>query len=202
MKRTPRLLIVVIVIAILISGTLLAIKIAKGYRPSATKKVFEGTGLLSTNSQPKGASVFINDKLTTATDDTINLPPGEYKIKIAKDGYIPWEKTLKLESELVTQTNTRLFPSVPNLKPLTFAGAINPTPSPDGQKIAFAVDSATTNDKNGLYIIDLLDRPFSLNSDPRQITRSSQKFDYALANFTWSPDSTQITCQWNARVGD
>ncbi|MFH2061424.1 MAG: PEGA domain-containing protein [Candidatus Beckwithbacteria bacterium] len=192
MKRTPRLLIIIIVITILISGTLLAIRIAKGYRPSIANKVFEGTGLLSANSFPRGASVFINDKLTTATDDTINLPPGEYRIKIAKDGYIPWEKTLILEPELVTQTDTRLFPSVPDLKPLTFTGASNLTPSPDGQKIAFTVENATTSDKNGLYIIDLLDRPFSLNSDPRQITRNSQKFDYSLAKFTWAPDSTQI----------
>ena len=192
MKRTPRLLIVTIVIAFLVSGTMLAIKFAKGYRPSLTNKAFEGTGLLSVNSLPKGASVFINDKLTTATDDTLNLPPGEYQVKIAKDGYTPWEKTLKLEPELVTQTNTRLFPSVPDLKPLTFTGATNLAPSPDGQKIAFVINSATTNDKNGLYILDLLDRPFALNSDARQITRNSKAFDYSTASFTWSPDSTQI----------
>ncbi|MEA3355477.1 MAG: PEGA domain-containing protein [Patescibacteria group bacterium] len=197
MKRTPRLLIVIIVIIFLISGTLLAIRFAKGYRPSITKKVFEGTGLLSANSIPKGATVFINDKLTTATDDTQNLPPGKYKIKIAKDGYIPWEKTLILEPELVNQTNARLFPSVPNLKPLTFTGALNPVTSPDGQKIIFAVESATTNDKNGLYVLDLLDRPFSLNSDPRQITRNSQNFDYSLAKLTWSPDSTQIIASFD-----
>ena len=192
MKRTPRLLITILVIAFLIGGTTLAIKIAKGYRPNLKVKKLQGTGLLASNSVPKGATVFINDKLTTATDDTQNLPPGEYKIRIAKDGYISWEKTLILESELVTQTNARLFPSVPDLKPLTFSGATNLTPSPDGQKIAFVVENATTGTKNGLYVIDLLDRPLGFKSDPRQITRNSQKYNYREAELTWSPDSQEL----------
>ncbi len=197
MKRTPRLLIALIVIAFLVGGTLLAIKLAKGYRPSFKQKALKGTGLLSVNSFPRGASVFINDKLTTATDDTLNLPPGEYQVKIAKDGYISWQKTLQLESELVTQTNARLFPSVPDLTPLTFSGAANLNPSPDGQKIAFVVQNATKEAKNGLYVIDLLDRPLGFKSDPRQITRSTAKYDYLEAQLTWSPDSNQIIATFN-----
>jgi len=197
MRRTPRLFIVTVFLIALILGITFTIKYAKGYRPSFKNRALEGTGLLAANSYPKGATVFINDKLTTATDDTLNLPPGEYPVKIAKDGYIPWEKTLKLEPELVTQTNARLFPSVPNLKPLTFSGATNPLPSPDGEKIVFSVNNATTDTKNGLYVLDLLDRPFSLNSDPRQISRTSAKYDLAKAQLIWSPDSGQILATLN-----
>lgn len=203
MKRSPRLLIFIFFVLALSGGIFFAIKIAKGYRPSLTNKALQGTGLLSANSTPKGASVFINDKLTTATDDTLNLPPGEYKLKIALDGYIPWEKTLKLTPELVTQTNVRLFPSVPNLKPLTFSGALNPTPSPDGQKIAFSVENATTEAKNGLYVLDLQDRTFSFNSaDPVQITRQSGRFDFNRARLIWSPDSSQILATLNPSQTD
>jgi len=186
MQRTIRFLVAFLALAFIVFGSYLAINYAKGYRPSLATKTFEGTGLLAANSIPKGASVFINNKLTSATDDTLNLPPGEYQIKIAKDGYIPWEKTLVLEPELVTETNARLFPSVPNLKPLTSSGAINPLPSPDGQKILFSVNNATNNAKNGLYILDLLDRPLALNSQPRQISR------LVNGDFSWSPDSSQI----------
>jgi hypothetical protein len=197
MRRMPRLLIVVLILLALTGGTIIAIKFAKGYRPSFKTGRMEGTGLLAANSVPRGASVFINNKLTTATDNTLNLPPQDYQIKIAKDGYISWEKTLKLEPELVTQTNALLFPAVPNLKPLTFSGAINPTPSPDGQKIVFSVNNATTEDKNGLYVLDLSDRPFSLNPDPRQISRTSAKLDLANSRLVWSPDSTQILATVN-----
>jgi Tol biopolymer transport system component len=81
---------------------------------------------------------------------------------------------------------------VPTLTPVTFLGAINPLPAPDGQKIVFAVANATTDAKNGLYVLDLSDRPFGLNSDPRQITRTSSKYNLVTAQLTWSPDSSQI----------
>ena len=198
MKRTPRLFIVISIISFLSVGATYAIKFAKGYRPSIKSKALEGTGLLSANSFPRGASVFINDKLTTATDDTLNLPPGEYQVKIAKDGYTSWEKTIMLESELVTQTNARLFPSVPNLKPLTFSGCLNPTPSPDGQKIVFAVENATTDTKNGLYVLELNNNPLSFNSSATQITRSSQKYNFSESKLTWSPDSSEVLATLNS----
>ena len=192
MRRPPRILITVLALIIISASTLLAIKFAKGYRPSLKTRALQGTGLLSANSYPRGASVLINDKLTTATDDTLNLPPGQYQVKIQKDGYIPWEKSLTIEAELVTQTNTRLFPAVPNLTPVTFSGALNPIPSPDGQKIVFSVANANTDAKNGLYVLDLTDRPFGLSSDPRQISQNSPKYDFVNAKLTWSPDSRQI----------
>jgi hypothetical protein len=192
MRRPPRLLIALAALIIIALMTGLAIKFAKGYRPSLSTGTLQGTGLLAANSYPRGASVFLNDKLTTATDDTLNLPPNEYLVRIQKDGYIPWEKKLKIEAELVTQTNARLFPAVPDLKPLTFSGAVNPLPSPDGQKLVFGVAGATLDSNNGLYLLDLTDRPFGLNADPRQITRTSLKYDLVNAKLTWSPDSNQI----------
>lgn len=197
MRRPPRLLIALSAVIAITLTTLLAIKIAKGYRPSFKNRALEGTGLLSANSYPRGASVFINDKLTTATDDTLNLPPGEYQVRIQKDGYIPWEKNLKVEAELVTQTSARLYPAVPNLTPLTFSGALNPLPAPDGQKIVFSVANATNENKNGLYILDLADRPLGLNADPRQISRTSPRYDLVNAQLTWSPDSGQILARIN-----
>lgn len=186
-----RLLITLATALLLGLGTFLAIQWGRGYRPDFKNGQLKGTGLLSTNSYPKGAQVYINDKLTTATDDTLNLPPGDYKIKITKDGYIPWEKSLKLEKELVAQTNALLFPAVPDLRPVTFTGALNLTPSPDGQKIAFVVASASAKPKNGLYILELSDRPLSFKSEPRQVTKSFS-FDFTQARLFWSPDSSQL----------
>jgi len=187
-----RVLITIGVAVFLVLGTLGGIRFAKGYRLNLKKKQVTPTGLLVANSFPKGAQVFINDKLTTATDDTLNLPPGEYKIKIEKDGYIPWEKTLMLEKELVTQTNARLFPAVPDLKALTFTGAINPTSSPDGQKIAFAVNSASVKTKNGLWVLDMSTSGISFSQGARQIAQNSAFYDFSKADIFWSPDSKEI----------
>jgi len=134
-----RLLITLGVLSFLIIGTYIAIKWAEGYRYNLSQRMVEGTGLLVANSMPQGASVYLDDLLTTATDDTLHLQPGDYQIRLEKDGYTPWQKKLKIEKELVTQTNARLFPSVPSLSAITVNSATDPHASPDGQKIAYKI---------------------------------------------------------------
>lgn len=188
-----------LILAGLAVGTYIAIQFAQGYRVDLKEKGVKETGLLVADSDPEGASVFIDGKLTTATDDTLNLPPAEYQVEIKKDGYHPWQKNLKVEKGLVTQSSARLFPAVPNLTALTFVGAKNPTPSPDGQKIAFVVDNATTEDKNGLYILNLLDRPLNFRSEPVQIARDLINFSFDQALLTWSPDSGSLIASKNGQ---
>ncbi len=90
-----RILISGILIGLFITiGTIGAILYATGYRielegkGSGNLKFIEGTGLLVATSMPDGARVLVNNKLTTATNNTINLPPGEYDVKIEKDSYL------------------------------------------------------------------------------------------------------------------
>ena len=124
-------------IVIIALGSYLAIQYARGSWRVTNKGIVANTGLLNVNSFPTGAQVFIDDKLITATDDTIYLEPDTYQVKIIKEGYSPWYKALTVQSELVTQSNALLFPSAPSITPLTFTGIDNVNPSPDGQKVLF-----------------------------------------------------------------
>ncbi|MFC1790265.1 PEGA domain-containing protein [Patescibacteria group bacterium] len=173
--------------------TYFAIRFVRGERIDFKTKSFTPTGLLVANSFPEGASVFIDSKLKTATDDTLNLVPGEYKVGIKKDGFHPWEKSLKIEKELVTRVEAHLFSSFPSLNSLTYTGAQNPVLSPNGQKIIFSVasDSATAS-KRGLWVLDLGSRPFGLNREPRQIIASTESKDFSTTTYQWSPDSKQV----------
>jgi len=188
---TRRLLIFLTTLIFILLGTTLTIHFAKGYRLKNGGSV-QGTGLLAANSFPPGAEVYLNDRLTTATDNTLNLEPGEYQIELKKDGYHSWRKTLAIETELVTQTNATLFPTSPTLEPLTFTGALNPIPSPDGNQVAFTVASASAIAKNGLYVQDLTSSPIALSRSARQIARTSDNFDYTQASYTWSPDGSEL----------
>jgi hypothetical protein len=179
-------------IAIIALGSYFAIQYARGSWRVTNKGVVANTGLLNVNSFPTGAQVFIDDKLITATDDTIYLEPNIYHIKIAKEGYSPWYKVLSIQSELVTQTNALLFPVAPSITPLTFAGMTNVNPSPDGQKILFFTDQASAQLKNGFYILDLNSNFLSLQSGPKQITDDLSDLDLAHAQIIWSPDSTEV----------
>jgi hypothetical protein len=191
-KKPKRLLITLLSAAVIIAGTVAAIKYAQGYRPTTTG-VLQPTGLLVANSFPVGAQVYINGKLTTATDNTLHLDPGTYEVEIRKDGFTSWHKKLEIQKELVTQTNALLIPAAPSLTPLTLTGTMNVTPSPDGQKIAFFVASASAETKRGLYVLELSDsNPLSLQKGPKQIARTTAKFNLEKAELLWSPDSSQL----------
>ena len=193
MSRTAltRLLIFLATLVFILGGTYLMIRYAQGYRPSSSGTI-KGTGLLSAGSYPSAAEVYINGKLTTATDNTLNLDPGEYDIEIKKDGYHTWSKKLQIVEELVTETGAQLFPSSPSLEPLTYTGAINPVPSPDGTKLTFTVASSSAAAKNGLYVQDLTSSPISLNKTARQIARTNEPYDYTESSYTWSPNGSEI----------
>lgn len=180
------------IILILPLITFFVIKLARGYKPDLRNGKFKPTGLLVATSEPRGAQVLVNGHLTSATNTTVSLSPGTYEVKIQKDGYIPWQKSLKIEKELVTETNAFLFPSVPNLQPLTYNGAQNPLLSPNGQRVAFVVPNASTKDKNGLYVLDFSPSPLTFNRDARQILSSKTGLDLSDATYLWSPDSKQI----------
>lgn len=176
----------------IITGSFVAIQYAKGNFRLTREGFIPESGLLSANSFPPGAEVLINDKLITATDDTIYLEPGEYDVKIIRDGYSAWQKRLRIEKELVTQTNAQLYPTTPSLSPLTFTGASFVSPSPDGQKIIYYTASASSQLKNGLYVLELGNPLFMMQRGPRQITGDSSELQAGEAEFIWSPDSTQV----------
>lgn len=181
-----------LVVSSILASAYLVIKIAKGYKVDLSQKTFQPTGLLVATSIPDGAQIYVNDELKSATNTTLSLSPGEYRVEIKKDGYYSWKKTLQIKKELVTKTEAYLFPLVPDLKSLTFTGAQNPVVSPDETKVVYGVATAETG-KNGLWVFDLSELPFGISREPRQIIRSALKGrDFANAVYQWSPDSKQI----------
>lgn len=184
----------------IIVGTTVAILYARGFRPDVIQGTLQPTGILVATSDPDGAQVFINGHLTTATNNTMNLTPGDYDIKIVKDGYAPWEKRVKIQKEVVFKTNAFLFPTVPDLRPITFTGAKKPLLSPDGQKIVFAIPASpastsgnpqTPSGKPGVWILDMTGSPLPFSNNLRQIAKSLY-LDFSNSTFEWSPDSKQI----------
>ncbi|PIU03301.1 hypothetical protein COT44_03690 [Candidatus Shapirobacteria bacterium CG08_land_8_20_14_0_20_39_18] len=178
-----------LVVASILVTTYLVIKIAKGYKLDLENMSFQPTGLLVATSNPDGAKIWINGLLKGATNSTISLTPREYKVEIKKAGYLPWSKTLKLEKELVVQTNALLFPILPDLKALTFNGAEKPVISPDLSKVVYQ----TTTKPAGIWVLDLNDFPFGINRESRQIFVGSLRGrDLTAASYQWTPDSKQI----------
>ena len=178
-------------------GAFLVLRFAQGYRLDLKRKTFSSTGILAITSVPEGAQVWIDGKLKTATDDNLNLTPGDYWVEIKKDGFHPWQKKLIVEEQLVTSAHADLFSTFPDLNALTFTGAVNPVLSPDFQKVVFGTATASA-EKQGLWVLDLSDSPLGFSREPRQIVRNGENGrDFAGGNYQWSPDSKQVLATLN-----
>ena len=132
-----QLLISGLIVLFLIIGTALSFFLVEviPFNLNGSGPILSGTGLLVATSSPDGAQVFINGHLTTATDNTINLAPGEYDVKIFKDGYFPWEKKIVVQKEVVSKADALLFPTAPQLESITNIGVLNPVFDPSRTKL-------------------------------------------------------------------
>lgn len=194
-----RFLVTLITIVVIATAASVAIFFAKGYTLSTGDKIIVGTGIINISSEPDAASVFIDGHLTTATNATISsLRPKDYNVKVVREGFIPWEKTITVKEGLVTPIKITLFPSIPTIYPLTFSSVANPTLSPDGSKLSFVVPSKAVsgeaNKKGGIWVWTLIrNQPiaFARSAEPHQIA-TSQFIDFSKATLQFSPDSKQV----------
>ena len=181
-------LITTFIIILLIS--VIVIMLASGYRFDFQTKTITGTGIITVNSNPDGALVYVNDVAQDATNTSIdNLRPGEYAVRIEKEGYSVWTKTVTVEKELVTRIEARLMPLYPTLQSLTYTGVTNPVIAPDGQRIVFSVSQGLSA---GLWLIDLDERPFNLSRNPQLILADTEDKTYSQSQYTWSPTSDTL----------
>lgn len=184
-------------------GTAAVILYGRGYRPDLKENTLKSTGLVSTTSDPTGAQVFVDGKLTTATNNSFNIDPGWYTVKISQEGYISWEKRLRVQGEVVTRADAFLFPTNPSLSPLTNTGIERPLLSPDGIKIAYTIplnNDLPSPRKAGLWFYEMAERPLGLNRDPRQLGISDNQMNFSTAQLIWSPDSSQIMVEFGKSV--
>src|ERR1035437_2929020 len=188
-----KLIIPTLIVLFLIAGTIVVVLLGRGYglNLNGSGPILAGTGLLVATSSPDGAQVIINGHLTTATDKSINLAPGDYDVKIFKEGYFPWEKKITVKKEVVSKADALLFPTAPQLASITNVGILNPVIDPSLTKIAYAVASQSAV-KNGIYILDMSSRPIlTLQNASSQIAQDVAN-TFSSSTFTWSPDSAQI----------
>lgn len=94
------LIFIAFVAVFFITGPLIILN-TSGYSYSFAKNKLEKTGIISLVSLPIKAEIYVNNKkypaLTPAEID--KLLPGDYRIRVQKVNYLPWEKTLAVSSD-------------------------------------------------------------------------------------------------------
>lgn len=182
----------IIILVLILIGTAVAVFYARGYRFNPDNPNFlQGTGVLVLTSKPDGARVYINDELRTATNNTINLSPGTYQVRIEEDGYFPWKKTVEVKEEVVSSANALLFPIAPRLESITLTGATNPVLDETKSLIAYTVSSGSAT-RNGIYTLDMNARAIlPLGGGETQIANDTIAL-LSSSMLTFSPDNTDV----------
>ncbi|MDO8512215.1 MAG: PEGA domain-containing protein [bacterium] len=112
---TPRIRLIVNILAwlvfLLVAPFLISYSMGHRFTPISPNSVSVGTFLIRTI--PNSATITINDKkLSNKTPTSIqNLLPGNYNIKLEKDGYRSWVKNLPIIGTMITDArDVRLVP--------------------------------------------------------------------------------------------
>ncbi len=194
LKRVIITIAIGIVLGLMIIGV---IAYGRGYRFNYGQKSLTSTGIISASSYPDKASVWIDNKLVSATNASISYSPGWYNIRITREGYQPWEKKIRIQGEVVSQIDALLIPNNPGLRALTVTGVYKPVLSPTSTKVAYIISSDATKSgeiisKNGIWILDLRVGPLGNKSEAKQIYKPITPVVWKDARLLWSPDEKQV----------
>ena len=142
-----------------VSTAIIIILIAKGYSINLKNKTVDKTGMIVVTTEPKGALLYINSELQQDVSNTTvsNIPPGDYEVRLEKEGFTSWNKEITVKENIVTEIDALLLPLNPSLTPVTSYGAYQPTLNPDYNKIAFQIRD--NEDKKGLWILTFTNLP-------------------------------------------
>jgi len=173
------------ILAFFVLGPIL-IFYASGYRYDLKRnKVLKtGTLMLEAKNFKKG-DLFINDELYKKpfNEKTFiyNLLPGEYQIKLEKDGYYPWQKKLTISSGTTTfATDIILFKKEVPLQIIEGQEINDFSLAPDEQKIIYLLTNGPFWE---LYLYDL-----QLEAKSLIYRVSNQK----KISYTWAASSKKI----------
>jgi hypothetical protein len=198
MQKLKLFLQTVLTIAVIIGITTALFLYTSGYRLEKGEEEdidISKTGMVSAKSIPEGASVFLDDELRTATNDTVaGLKPGTHNIRIVKKGFLEWEKDIEIFEELVTDITSVLVSQSPRIEPLTNTGARNPTISPSLSKIAYF---SSDTEEPGIWIIPLSGSGLNLfRLNPTVAIQDTRFTKYSFGkSIEWSPDENSLLVQ-------
>lgn len=181
---------------LLISGIVMFF--AKGYRIDIGNQNLEQTGILTVNSVPEGALIYLNEIPQDVTDNSIQgLKPASYELRLEKEGYHSWTRSIEVSVGRVTQHTALLISLFPELKPLTLTGVNNPLVSSDGQKIVYTTSQEQNNlpTQSGIWLLELTSRPFNIVSRPTLLLTDTPTFPYSAAKISWGGDNQSLVLE-------
>lgn len=175
--RTRRIIMFTFIGAFLIMAPVL-IFYASGYRLDLNRGKILKTGTLMLESKDfKDANLYIDGQLYEEEFDEkifiYNLLPGQYDIKLEKEGYHPWQKKISINSSLTTFEKSITVFKKEDAQLIIEDNIIDFYLSPDNEKIIYIIETEsfwefyyfniTKQETELLYRIPLQEKPIDLS---------------------------------------
>jgi hypothetical protein len=93
-------------IIFVIGGALGIYYFSRGYRLNISEREIKRTGVLTVQSEPSNAQVYINGDSVGKTPRSRTLDVGSHRVSVQKDGYVEWNK----EIEIMEEKSTPIYP--------------------------------------------------------------------------------------------
>ena len=186
-----------------------------GYTFDPNTKELQQTGLVQYESHPGGALVYVDDMELRRTPTKSTVLPGKHTFSMKLDKYEPWQKTLNIKSDTVTNLNyARLIPTKRETTEVkTFDSLQSVSLSPAGNfLLGFGVKDKTpiltigdirdTNKDKEKFTEHALSTSvlagYSLSSDNHTFTVSEWDRDsrYALVKHSYPAENNTTGVQW------
>jgi serine/threonine protein kinase len=104
--KTPRILVTALVVLICLIGG--AIFILKPWSGTNINSSTDLQAVLDLKSEPNGARIFLDGSFRGNTPQSLELPLGQYEVRLSLSGYYEWEGRLNLKEEGETPLLVRL----------------------------------------------------------------------------------------------
>ena len=105
-KKLSHILTSVLLTLAVYSGALFIYLYASGWRLDIFNQEVKQTGVLTIESRPTLANIYVNGESKGRTDKSMALDVGTYAVEVSKDGYYDWNKDIRILEE----KSTPVFP--------------------------------------------------------------------------------------------
>lgn len=121
---------------LVVVGLGMALLYVMGYRFDSQRRTLDQGGLIQIESRPSGARVhFDGQRLSGTTPRQVNASAGSHTVRITRDNYRPWQKTIAVEAGGVHWLNYGLMipedPKITKLTSFPSVAAASPVPGSD-----------------------------------------------------------------------
>lgn len=191
-------------VAVLI-GTTILLYAAYGFGLGKNGEVIQN-GLVFASSRPSSARIFLNDKLYKSnTNARMQLEAGQYNMKLQREGYRPWQRTVTVDGGSVqhfnypllipsklTTTNLKSYPALPGLA----------TQSPDRRWLVVQPDaSPLTFDLFDTANPDTIATEVTALTLPETVLTTPRAGQHSWKLVEWSTDNRHILMQHTHDAG-